>query len=170
MLTRSVLGGDNNLGIRIDPFPYSGVRCSNYVGGPGIIDSCTNLANSMEASTGSKIFGTTTASQVHLPYSKSGKACILRPSVPFGLTIDIIDGNRCALIISILSHESQSQPSSWYTVWQAVVAINAQCIRRGMSGFWADLGTDISRMIIRIRACVPTDMCSCARVTSYRYH
>lgn len=140
------------------------------MGGPGIIDSCTNLANSMEASSGSKIFGTTTASQIHLPYFKSGKACILRPSVALRLTRDIIDGNRCALKITILSQESQSQASSWSTVWQAVVAINAQCIRRGMSGFWADLGTDISRMIIRIRACIFTDMCSCARVTSNQYH
>ncbi len=89
--------------------PYSGVQCSDYVAEPGIIDSCTNLANSMEASSGSKIFGTTSASQFHLPYLKSGKSCILCPSVPFRLTGDIIDDNRRALITTILSHESQSQ-------------------------------------------------------------
>ena len=33
--------------------------------------------------------------------------------------------------------------SSWYTVWQAVVAINAMCIRNGQRGKWLSIGHTI---------------------------
>ena len=56
-----------------------------------------------------------------------------------------IAGGGCLLTVSFPDKEPERlQMSSWYVVWQAVVAINAMCIRSGQSGKWNSLGHSIS--------------------------
>ena len=54
-------GGDNNLFVTVseyDPFLWSdNVRCFGSTGGPEILESCTGLADRMDASESSKTFG-----------------------------------------------------------------------------------------------------------------
>lgn len=52
-----------------------------------------------------------------------------------------IAGGACRLEISF--DESRLNPvqfSSWFTIWQAVVAINAMCVRNGQRGRWLSVG------------------------------
>lgn len=65
--------------------------------------------------------------------------------------MNLADGGECKLELFFdPSMPYVIQYSKWYTVWQAVVAINAMCIRNGQSGEWRSLGIDISKSVAHL--------------------
>lgn len=113
------------------------------MGGPGIIESCDRLANTMKTSRNpNQIFGIAAFSTVHTPYTEDGIASISHLYRNLRLTCGLLDrdSDRCRLKIYIDTDRALTQVSNWETVWLAVIAINAQCIRRGFLGSWVDLG------------------------------
>ena len=119
-------GGDNNLVVGFTALPRSiRVTCEGGVGGPGIIESCNTLADEMPASDKTELFvrGHTpsTRHSVELPYS-------------------IKHGDRCAMEVTIQAPHRPTELSTWSTIYTAVVAVNAKCIRHGRAGAWNNLG------------------------------
>ena len=118
-----------------------------------MLPSCNNLANRMNAS--SELTPFMSRSMVpgsfRLPY-KELDPCKL-PVSPFKseLTVCWIVGGGCELGVSFDSKMRYPvQYSSWYTIWQAVVAINAMCIRNGQRGRWLSIGYTIGTCADRI--------------------
>ena len=121
-------GGDNNLVVGFSALPGNiRVTCEGDVGGPGIIESCDTLANNMPASTERKLFvqgrAPSTIQSVALPYT-------------------IKHGDRCAVRVTIIGALRPTEFSTWATVYHAVQATNAKCIRHGSAGAWRHLGMD----------------------------
>ena len=119
-------GGDNNLLVGFTALPgNSRVTCEGDLGGPGIIESCNTLADEMPASEKIELFvrGHTpsTIHSVELPYN-------------------IKHGDRCAMEVTIRPAHRPTELSTWSTIYTAVVAINAKCIRYGRAGAWNNLG------------------------------
>ena len=119
-------GGDNNLVVGFAALPGNmRVTCDGGIGGPGIIESCNTLADEMTASDKTELFvrGHTpsTIHSVELPYR-------------------IKHGDRCAMEVTIPPHHRPTELSTWSTIYTAVVAVNAKCIRHGRAGAWNNLG------------------------------
>ena len=134
-------GGDNNLIVAFTAVPGNmRVTCEGGVGGPGIIESCNTLADKMPASDKMELFvrGHTpsTIHSVELPYS-------------------IKHSDRCAMEITIRPAHRPTEFSRWSTIYTAVAAINAKCIRHGRAGAWNNLGMtpnpyDQGRLQVRV--------------------
>ena len=134
-------GGDNNLLVGFTALPGSlRVTCEGSIGGPGIIESCNTLADEMPATDKIELFvrGHTpsTIHGVELPYS-------------------IKHGDRCAMEVTIRPSHRPTELSTWSTIYTAVVAINAKCIRHGQAGAWNNLGMapdpyDQGRLQVRV--------------------
>ena len=108
-----------------------------------MIPSCTNLANKMEASRDLTLFvsGLTIPQSFRLPYTESDPGKL--STVPFELELnqEMTGGGECRLSVSIDSTKGPLiQHGSWYTIWEAMVAINAMCIRNGQRGRWLSIG------------------------------
>lgn len=112
--------GDNNLAVTVseyDPHLWSGkVHCSGSTGGPGIIASCNNLANNMDASESLKTFG---------PHSQPYDY-----ATPYTIKSD----DRCYLSITVPPNRPPSRTASWHEIWEGVILVNAMCIRAGKRG------------------------------------
>ena len=122
-------GGDNNLVVGFSTLPGSErVTCEGDVGGPGIIESCNALADKMPTSRERELFvlghAPSTIHNVELPYI-------------------IKHGDRCAMRVTIPATRRPTEFSTWNTIYHAMLAINAKCIRHGRSGAWNDLGMTI---------------------------
>ena len=119
-------GGDNNLLVGLSALPENvRVNCEGNVEGPGIIESCNTLANKMPASLERELFvlgdAPSSVPNVELPYG-------------------IKDRNRCAMEVTIRGGHRPTEFSTWSTIYHAVQAINAKCIRHGRAGAWNNLG------------------------------
>ena len=134
-------GGDNNLFVTVseyDPFLWSdNVRCFGSTGGPEILESCTGLADRMDASESSKTFGPQGLPHDYLtPYTlTAGK----NPTVYRmfrEVTVGSID-NRCYLKITTYPNNRYTRTASWYELWEAAILINAMCIRHGKKGVFS---------------------------------
>ena len=58
-----------------------------------------------------------------------------------GTDLRLAATHRCAVVID--NPQGQSDMESWVHFWEEAVAINAMCVRRGMSGWSIGLGTFI---------------------------
>lgn len=109
------------------------VRCEGRVGGPGIVESCNNLLDTMSTSNDSYRFGT----EGSLPVLDYPLPYVLKSGTFPGddlwfckLTVGMVD-NRCTLTITTLSSKPKAALECWKAFWSAAVAINAMCIRAG---------------------------------------
>ena len=69
-------------------------------------------------------------------------------TAPFELILNqqMLGGGQCRLTVSFDPKKGHTmQDSSWYTFWEAVVAINAMCIRNGQRGRWLSIGSTIGQ-------------------------
>ena len=134
-------GGDNNLVVGFSALPWNTkLTCEGHVGGAGIIASCNTLADRMPATVRTETFvrGHTpsTIHSVELPYV-------------------IKHGDRCAMQVTIREADRPTELSKWSTIYFAVQAINAECIRQGRAGAWNNLGMipnpfDEGRLQVRV--------------------
>lgn len=59
------------------------------------------------------------------------------------LILTICTDGLCTMLVSTRA-PNQEDTSVWYKFWDAAVAINAMCIRKGQSGIWDDLGKPLT--------------------------
>ena len=111
-----------------------------------MIPSCNNLANQMTASRDVTLFvaGSTIPESFRLPFTEIDPSKLSTAPLKLNLNQSMIGGGGCRITVSIdLTKTHLLQYSSWYTFYEAMVAINTMCIRNGQRGRWLSIGPNI---------------------------
>ena len=148
-------GEGGNLEIKIFSFKPK-VQCYGRVNRQTMVPSCNSLANEMNASSKLTPFVSSlwTTDSILLPHTTLDPGTSPKTSsVMFQQELALIQmvkaGGGCRLELSFDPRiRDPIQFSSWFTIWQAVVAINSMCIRNGQSGRWLSMGYTIGECTI----------------------
>ena len=110
------------------------VDCKNYPGPP--TENCQTIVNSMPASKYQKSWGTAHAplnADITLPRTLRESKSNLGKNQSYHQFAECfqIAGRKCMAIIETLG---PTDVSSWYEIWQAVVALEGICVRNGLVG------------------------------------
>ena len=119
-----------------DPFLWSdNVRCFGSTAGRGTLDSCNKLADAMDASESSKVFGPQgKPHDYQTPYTiRQGKIFYTAEEI-FRYVTGIPTDNRCSLTITSHPNNRYRRTASWYEIWEGAILVNAMCIRHGKKG------------------------------------
>lgn len=141
-LTMRTTTGDGGLALTVSRFRPE-VRCYGSIPSDNrILAACESLADRMRTSSTTQTFGQVgTDADTVLPkkLTSDGDYISFFPlTVALLILITNADG-LCTMIISTRT-ATQVDTSVWYKFWDAAVAINAMCIRKGQFGIWDDLG------------------------------
>ena len=144
-----------NLEIKIFSFKPQ-VQCYGRVNRQTMVPSCNSLANEMNASSKLAPFVSRHLSteSILLPHTTLDPGTYPKTSsVMFQQELALIQmmkaGGGCRLKVSFDARiRDPLQFSSWYTIWQAVVAINSMCIRIGQRGRWLSIGYTVGEWAI----------------------
>ena len=104
-------------------------------------DSCINILTEMPASAETRVFGPEAdpSTQVSVPHVI--EACKLSNyvwNITFADTRPCEDDEKC--FVRMFYVEKKSDTASWYSIWQAVSALWAVCIRNYQRGSFRGLG------------------------------
>lgn len=131
-------GGDNNLAVAVSAYEPK-VQCYGTIDPPGLLGSCQNIVDKMDASTTLLTLTTSGANDaaITLPYTlESGgyASNLMRPSRAADI---LVEDKRCVMIIRTIGGQDTY---TWRKFWEVAVALTGMCVRTDRNGIQDRLG------------------------------